>query len=81
MTLSGNGDLEVTGSYAVNASTLNVPDYVFDKDYELMPLAKLESFIKSKKHPPNISSAKESNTSGKLDMTEMQLKCWRRLRS
>ena len=74
MTLSGNGDLEVTGSYSVNATTLNVPDYVFDKDYKLMPLEKLESFIKSKKHLPNISSAKEINTSGKLDMTQMQLK-------
>ncbi len=74
MTLSGNGDLEVTGSYSVNAMTLDVPDYVFDADYKLMPLEKLESFIKSKKHLPNISSAKEINTSGKLDMTEMQLK-------
>ncbi len=74
MTLSPNGDLEVTGSYAVNGTTLAVPDYVFDSSYKLMSLSDLETFIIANKHLPNIKSAKEINTSGKLDMTQMQLK-------
>ena len=35
------------------------PDYVFDKDYSLIPLEELETFIRENGHLPNIPSAEE----------------------
>ncbi len=44
-------------------------DYVFAKDYKLMPLAKVEQYIKANQHLPNVPSAaemvKEGNDLGK----------------
>ena len=74
MNLTPAGNLEVEGVFVSNGTTLAVPDYVFEPDYKLMSLDKLESFIKKEKHLPNILSAEEINSSGKLDMTSMQLK-------
>jgi len=48
-------------------------DYVFDKNYSLMPLDKLEVFIKDNKHLPNIPSEKEVIENG-INLKEMTLK-------
>ena len=74
LTLKKNGDLDVIGTLSVGGVNLTVPDYVFESDYELMPLKDLQTFIKKEKHLPKIASAKEINSSGKLNMTEMQMK-------
>lgn len=46
-------------------------DYVFAKDYKLMPLAQVEQYIKTHQHLPNVPSAttmvKEGNDLGKTD--------------
>jgi hypothetical protein len=46
-------------------------DYVFAKDYNLMPLDEVEQFVKKNKHLPNVPSAdemvKEGNDLGKTD--------------
>jgi hypothetical protein len=47
------------------------PDYVFKKDYKLMPVAKLESFIEENGHLPNIPAASEISKSG-LEVGDMQ---------
>lgn len=39
-------------------------DYVFSKDYELMPLQKIEIFIKENGHLPNMPSAKQVKEEG-----------------
>jgi hypothetical protein len=39
-------------------------DYVFDKDYQLRPIASLESFISRNKHLPDMPSAKEVEANG-----------------
>ncbi len=39
-------------------------DYVFEKDYYLMPLNKVKSFIKENKHLPGVPSAKEVEKNG-----------------
>ncbi|HEY8936476.1 MAG TPA: hypothetical protein VIM65_14700 [Cyclobacteriaceae bacterium] len=39
-------------------------DYVFEKDYKLMPLNDVESFVKSNKHLPEIPSAEEVKENG-----------------
>lgn len=47
----------------------NWADYVFAKDYQLMPLAQVEQYIKANQHLPNVPSAadmvKEGNDLGK----------------
>lgn len=40
------------------------PDYVFEKDYELMSLEEVESFIKENGHLPNMTSAEEIQKEG-----------------
>jgi len=48
-------------------------DYVFEPSYTLMPLDKVESFIKENKHLPNVPSAEELQKSG-LDVTKTSAK-------
>ena len=51
------------------------PDYVFQKEYKLMPLNELASYIKTHKHLPNIKSADEIAANNKqLELGEMQVK-------
>jgi hypothetical protein len=54
---------------------LNAPlaDFVFSPDYTLMPLNKVEAFVKTNKHLPEIPSAAEVKEKG-LNMGEMQNK-------
>lgn len=46
-------------------------DYVFEKDYTLMPLADVEKFVEENNHLPGIASAKEVAENG-LNLGEMQ---------
>ncbi len=48
----------------------NIPDYVFAKDYQLMSLAALKTFITTNQHLPNIPSALEYQENG-VDLGEM----------
>lgn len=43
---------------------LNGADFVFEKDYKLMPLNELEKFVKEQKHLPEITPAKEMEKNG-----------------
>lgn len=51
----------------------NLADYVFNSDYELMPLPEVEKFVKENKHLPEIPSAAEVKENG-LSVGEMQNK-------
>ena len=53
-----------TGSWA---------DFVFNKDYELMPLDKVEDYVKANKHLPEIPSAAEVEKDG-IDVQNMDSK-------
>ena len=46
------------------------PDYVFDKEYVLMPLNEVEAFIQANGHLPNVPSAEEVVVDGQ-DLGEM----------
>lgn len=75
--LTESGDLTASGSMYANSfvaagTTLNVPDYVFADDYDLMPLSEVAAFIDANSHLPKIPSAAEINAGG-LDLTSMQL--------
>lgn len=48
------------------------PDYVFEHNYKLMNLYKLEKFIVKNKHLPEIPSAKEMETEG-INLTKMNM--------
>jgi hypothetical protein len=49
------------------------PDYVFSKQYALLPLNELENYISKHQHLPNVTSAKEVKENG-LSIGEMQVK-------
>lgn len=51
----------------------NWPDYVFEKDYDLMPLDKLAKHIETEKHLPGIPSASEVSKEG-VALGDMQKK-------
>lgn len=40
------------------------PDYVFESNYQLMPLAQVDAYLKTNKHLPGIPSAKEVEQEG-----------------
>jgi hypothetical protein len=45
-------------------------DFVFEEDYQLMPIAELEAYIKQNKHLPNVPSAAKVQAEG-IDLAEM----------
>jgi hypothetical protein len=46
-------------------------DYVFEKNYQLMPLKEVEKYINDKGHLPNIPSAQEIENKGGADVGEL----------
>ncbi len=52
---------------------MELPDYVFESDYDLMPIGQLEKFIASEKHLPNVPKAAEIKENG-LNHTKFQMK-------
>ncbi len=54
-------------------NTANWADYVFAKNYNLMPLNEVEAYVAANKHLPNIPSAQELVNDG-MDVASMQAK-------
>ncbi len=50
---------------------INWADFVFEKNYALLPLVTLEKYINKHKHLPDIPTTKEVNRQG-IDVAEMQ---------
>jgi hypothetical protein len=71
---SSNTVLRITndGRVMVNGTELNVPDYVFEDNYKLMPLDDLRDYIKEKKHLPNVADVDEITSEG-LDLGGSQM--------
>jgi len=65
--LSVNGTIR---SKQVKVEITNWPDYVFRKDYRLMPLALVKSYIDQNQHLPGLPTDKEVEKKG-LDVGEM----------
>lgn len=55
---------------ALKSDAANWADYVFDKDYKLMPLEDVEKYTKEHKHLPNVPSANEITKEG-LDVAQV----------
>jgi len=66
----GNGVVNAKSLYAeaitVTPTAIGItwPDYVFQKDYKLMPLNELEKFINAHKHLPNVPSVNDVKKDG-----------------
>jgi hypothetical protein len=69
-----DGNVRVSRGFFINdGTTLTVPDYVFDKGYELKSLGEVRAFIDRHGHLPGIPSAEEIRRDG-LNLTQFQLK-------
>ncbi|MGK6353534.1 hypothetical protein [Parapedobacter sp. DT-150] len=68
--LAVNGNILATEVKVKN--DISVPDYVFEPDYELPPLADIEAYVKEHKHLPEIPSAADIEKDG-LDLAAMNL--------
>jgi hypothetical protein len=68
------GDIRVTGgSFIDDGVTVVAPDYVFESDYNLMPLNELSNFIQTEKHLPNVPSAKDVKAHG-VNLSQFQMR-------
>jgi Phage T4 tail fibre len=68
---TNNPDQKLTVKGKIHAHELiidmninNVPDYVFEKTYDLMPLSQLKQYVETNKHLPAIPSASEIDCDG-----------------
>ena len=71
----GTQNFMVRGDGYIYGRELNVqvgpfPDYVFQTEYDLMPLSELETYVKKNSHLPEIPSAKEVEENG-MNVGEM----------
>lgn len=66
--LSVNGGIKAR---EVVVSNSGWADYVFDKDYKLIPLSEVEKFVEANNHLPNIPSAQDIETQG-ISVGDMQ---------
>ena len=71
--LSVNGTMVAQEIYVEN---IDWADYVFKKDYKLMPLTEVEKYISQNQHLPNVPSAAEVENKGQnvgsLQVTQME---------
>jgi len=69
--LTVKGNIHAQG-VDIDMSGATGPDYVFEKDYDLLSLSEIETYIKQNKHLPEVPSAKEMEANG-LNLKEMNL--------
>jgi len=67
-----SGNIRTDGSFIAGGTALNVPDYVFEPDYKLLPLTDLASYVAKEKHLPDIPSAQDIKTRG-VNVSELQM--------
>ena len=65
--VNGNGDVFAR---RIKVTLESFGDYVFEKNYHLMPLVELENYVNTNKHLPGISPAKEILRDG-VDLGEL----------
>ena len=74
-TFEADGDMVIEGDYFSTTCPAGMPcapDYVFEEDYELLPLDEVKLFITENKHLPNVPSAEE--LTGPINLSKMQMK-------
>ncbi len=71
-------DGKIHGKELLIDSSVPVPDYVFEKDYELKTLEWIEKFIQENGHLPNLPSANDIEREG-LDLEQMDMAMLRKI--
>lgn len=56
----------------IEISSLTWADFVFEKNYKLMPLKELEDYIKQKKHLPNVPSVSDVEANNGIEVGQIQ---------
>ncbi len=69
--IRANGNVSAANFFA-GAIQLNVPDYVWESNYALMPLAELRAYTAREKRLPNMPSAAEIKREG-LNLSQFQM--------
>jgi len=73
------GDLVIPGSVKASGGDGSLdpgdifPDFVFEPDYDLMPVDELAGFIQDNRHLPNVMSLEDIHREGNINMTRLQL--------
>jgi len=68
----------INSKEVVVTPTAQWPDYVFEQNYQVTPLAEVEQFIKTNKHLPEIPSASEVKENG-IQLGEMNAKLLKKI--
>ncbi|MFZ1572209.1 MAG: hypothetical protein WAT89_05665 [Candidatus Kapaibacterium sp.] len=55
------------------------PDYVFEKDYRIMPLSELEKYVRTEKHLPNVPSSQDIENAGGVPVGALQVNMLKQL--
>lgn len=71
--MSVDGTILSKGLRVADAINIYWADFVFEKDYKLMPLAEVEKYITANKHLPEVPSEAEVKKNG-VDILEMNVK-------
>ncbi|MDO6746270.1 hypothetical protein [Gilvimarinus sp. 1_MG-2023] len=72
MRVDAEGFVIAATGFKVGDTSLVVPDYVFEPNYVLRPLAEVADFVETNQHLPEVPSAADVARDG-LDMTGMQM--------
>jgi hypothetical protein len=76
--LDVSGNIRASGSFIAGGTTLTVPDYVFEPDYQLRPLTELGAYVAQEKHLPDIPSAQEIKKQG-VNVSELQMQLLKKI--
>jgi hypothetical protein len=76
--LDVTGNIRASGSFIAGGTTLSVPDYVFEPDYQLMPLPELAVYVAKEKHLPDIPTAREVKERG-VNISELQMQLLKKI--
>ncbi len=74
--LSVNGDIRSTEVTVL--ADVNVPDYVFEPDYDLLSLEDLKEYVEINKHLPEIPNAEQIEKEG-IDLGEMNMRLLKKI--
>ena len=73
--LEVNGNIKVTGgSFIDDGTTLTVPDYVFDSEYDLKSLSEVEKFVLENKHLKGLPDMDDTEGWAELSMQDRDMK-------
>lgn len=69
------GDIRITGGSIIDdGTTLNVPDYVFERGYKIKDINELSAFVESNKHLPGLPDASSKKEWSKISLQERDMK-------